>query len=183
MTNLTGRYDLRYKQYVSSVQRRLQLHWMKEWEISWNLKDLKNFRFLKCIFIFTCYRRVYHLLVKILWIQQIFIFLGFFSMKKQEKKKIYLTWYLFVFFSCTHAAIKSRKVSDGACPTSSLPGSIPALYCALLHSDNLKTLITFLALSFLIIYSFHFELKFYEKDIFCRTTITSLCPQTTSPYL
>ena len=59
-----------------------------------------------------------------------FYFPPLFSMKKQEKKKIYLTWYLFVFFSCTHAAIKSRKVSDGACPTSSLPGSIPALYCA-----------------------------------------------------
>ena len=133
---------------------------------------MKNFRFLKCIFIFTCYRRVYHLLVKILWIQQIFIFLRFFSMKKQEKKKIYLTWYLFVFFSCTHAAIKSRKVSDGACPTSSLPGSIPALYCAVhyytVHSDNLKTLITFLALSFLLFTHFTLNSNSTKKIFFAE---------------
>ena len=97
-----------------------------------------------------------------------FYFPPLFSMKKQEKKKIYLTWYLFVFFSCTHAAIKSRKVSDGACPTSSLPGSIPALYCALLHSDNLKTLITFLALSFLLFTHFTLNSNSTKKIFFAE---------------
>ena len=105
-----------------------------------------------------------------------FYFPPLFSMKKQEKKKIYLTWYLFVFFSCTHAAIKSRKVSDGACPTSSLPGSIPALYCAVHYYTVITSKLWLHFWHFLFLLFTHFTLNSNStKKIFFAELPLRLC--------